>query len=118
MNSVESILKEISEIKTSSYLIIRTEILEHEFTFLKVRLYLKDQLFMQVYRNDQYNTTNFVLIFCDERIYARDQVRGKWHRHPEDKSHTHDLTTQGKRPVNLRIFFEEVKKIIHKMNLI
>lgn len=118
MNSVDSIWQEIVEVQSGSYLIIRTEILEHEKTFLKVRLYLKDELYIQIYRNDEYNTTNFVLVLHDERIYARDEVRKKWHRHQESNPQIHDTTSEGKRAVNCKEFFEEVKTIIYKMKLV
>lgn len=118
MNSIDSIFQEISEVQSSSYLIVRTEILEHEKTFLKARLYLKDELYIQIYRNDDYHTTNFVLILYGERIYARDEVRGKWHRHPGNDSQIHDTTPDGKKSVNFKEFFEEVKTIIHTMKLV
>lgn len=118
MNCVDSIMQEIIEVQSNSYLIARTEILEHKENFLKVRLYLKNELYIQVYRNDEYDTTNLVLILYDERIYARDEVRGRWHRHPENNPHGHDTTQDGKKSVKFKEFFEEVKTIIHKMKLV
>lgn len=118
MNRIDSILKEVAEVQSSSCLIAQMEILEHEKTFLKVRLFLKEELYVQIYRNDEYNTTNFVLILYDERIYARDEIRGSWHRHPENNPHLHDTTQKGKSSVNFKEFFEEVKIILHNKKLI
>ena len=118
MNNINLILKQISEVQNSSYLILRTEILEHEKTFFKARLYIKKELYIQVYRNDKYRTTNFVLVLYGERIYGRDELRGKWHRHPENDPQTHDTTPAGTIPSNFKDFFEEIKPIIHKMKLL
>lgn len=118
MNSVDSILQEIAEVQRASYLIVRTEILEHENTFLKARIYFKEELYMQVYRNDEYGTTNFVLILHDERVYGRDEIRGKWHRHPENEPYVHDTSQNGEKAVKFKEFFEEVKIIIHDLWLI
>lgn len=40
----------------------RLEVLDHTATLLKARLYISPDLFVQVYRNDHFDTTNLVLI--------------------------------------------------------
>ncbi len=85
MNSIDSVLKEIADIQESSYIIDRIEMLEHESYFFKARIYFRDELYIQAYRNNKYRTTNFVLIFHDERIYGRDEIREKWHKHPANE---------------------------------
>jgi hypothetical protein len=62
VNTVSSLLAELNRVIESRSYIARIEILDLGKAMLKVRLYLDQELFVQVYRNDQFNTTNFVLI--------------------------------------------------------
>lgn len=95
----------------------RLEVMERGQTFLKARLYVSPDLFVQVYRNDQYNTTNLALIYNGVRIYARDQLGGIWHRHTVDAPHLHDNSSEGCRPVTLSEFLDEVEDILAAMGL-
>ena len=60
---------------------LRLEILDQTPNLLKARLYISSELFVQAYRNDRYDTTNLVLVHGGQRLYARDQIDGQWHRH-------------------------------------
>jgi hypothetical protein len=95
----------------------KLEIMERGRSFLKARLYLSPDLFIQVYRNDHYNTTNFALIYNGRRIYARDQLGGLWHRHTVDAPDLHDTSHEGSRPVTLSEFLDEVEDILAAMGL-
>jgi hypothetical protein len=44
------------------------------FSLVKARLYISPNLFVQIYRNDQFNTTNFVLKSGTD--FTRDQLNG------------------------------------------
>ena len=59
------------ETKRRPYL-LRLEMLEQTPRLLKVRLHISPEVFIQVYRNDQYDTTNLALIHYGHRIYGRD----------------------------------------------
>jgi len=85
---------------------------------LKARLYLEPDLFVQVYRNDQFDTTNLVLIHASRRLYARDQLEGKWHRHPMHDPDLHDKSPEGSRPVSLDEFLNEVEQITLTLGLL
>jgi len=61
------------ETETRSY-IRRLEILDQSASLLKARLYIAADLFVQVYRNDRFDTTNLVLLHNGQRVYARDQL--------------------------------------------
>jgi hypothetical protein len=63
------------EAKNRAY-IKRIELLDRSPNLLKARLYLSPDLFVQVYRNDRFDTTNLVLIHSGRRLYARDQLGG------------------------------------------
>ena len=53
------------------------ELLDHTPTLIKARLLVVPNLFIQVYRNDRFDTTNLVLIYNQQRVYARDQISEK-----------------------------------------
>ncbi len=97
--------------------ISRLDILDLSVNLLKARLYISPNLFVQVYRNDHYNTTNFVLIYNRQRIYARDQLGGKWHRHPAETPDKHDTSTVGKKAVTFAEFLDEVEGILAERDL-
>jgi hypothetical protein len=84
---------------------------------VKLRLHLSARLFIQVYRNDRYDTTNFALIFNGQRLYARDALAGKWHRHPLTDPSQHDKTAEGQRPVTFEEFLNEVGAILAEQGL-
>lgn len=84
---------------------------------LKARLFLSSNLFVQVYRNDRFETTNFVLIHNDSRVFARDQLGSKWHRHPASDPSAHDFGLEGQRSVTLAEFLDEVEVVLASLGL-
>lgn len=104
------------EVKRRAY-IRRLDILEQTASLLKSRLHITPHLFVQVYRNDRFDTTNFVLVHNGQRLYGRDQLGGVWHRHPADAPQSHDRTADGARPVDLREFLNEVEDLLAVLGL-
>lgn len=95
----------------------RVEIIEQSQHMLKARLYVVPGLFVQVYRNDRFDTTNFALIYNDRRIFGRDYLGGHWHRHPLDAPELHDRSEEGRRSVDLDDFLDEVEAILGALDL-
>lgn len=104
------------EVKDRAY-IGRLELLDQSHSLLKTRLYLSSDLSVQVYRNDRFDTTNLVLIHSGQRIYARDQLGGVWHRHTAAAPHEHDTSDKGRRAVNLTEFLDEVEDVLAALGL-
>lgn len=84
---------------------------------LKARLYLAPNLFVQVYRNDRFDTTNLVLVHNDRRVFARDQLSGQWHRHSVSDPTSHDFSVEGQRAVILTEFLDEVEAVLASLDL-
>jgi hypothetical protein len=105
-----------SALKTRVYL-RRLEILDHSPSLIKARLHIGPELFIQVYRNDRFNTTNFALIHNAQRVYARDQVTGVWHRHTLPVPDLHDTSPTGRQAVELADFLDEVEAILAALGL-
>ncbi len=98
--------------------IIRYEILNQSASLIKARVFIAPETFIQVYRNDLFNTTNLALIHNGQRIYARDELNGIWHRHPVHNPQLHDRSTEGQHPVTLSIFLDEVENILAETDLL
>jgi hypothetical protein len=104
------------EVHARAY-IARLEVLDQSQNLLKARLTIAPDLFVQVYRNDRFDTTNLVLIYGGRRLYGRDQLGGKWHRHTAAAPQVHDTSPEGRRPVGLAEFLDEVESVLTTMNL-
>lgn len=92
--------------------VVRLDVLDMTTNALKARLYLSPDLFVQVYRNDRFDTTNLVLIHGGQRLYGRDQLSGVWHRHMASAPALHDASAEGRRAVGLGEFLDEVETIL------
>jgi hypothetical protein len=97
--------------------VVRFEILNHSASLIKARIFIAPETFIQVYRNDLFNTTNLALIHNGQRIYARDELNGMWHRHPAHNPQIHDRSPEGQRPVTLSKFLDEVENILAETDL-
>ena len=104
------------EFKRRKYF-IRLEILEQTQSIIKARLYISPDLFAQIYRNDRFETTNLVLIHNGGRLFARDEVDGRWHRHIHTAPEEHDFSDEGQRAVELSEFMDEMEEILAELNL-
>ena len=116
MSVVELLLALRQEAGGRAY-INRLDVLDQSSTQLKARLYISPDLFVQVYRNDRFDTTNLVLIHNGQRMYARDQLGGLWHRHTMTDPHLHDTSPDGRQPVSLSRFLDEVEVVLAALNL-
>lgn len=104
------------ELKRRKYF-VSLEILDQTLNIIKARLYISPDLFVQVYRNDRFQTTNLALIHNGNRLFARDEVDGRWHRHVHTAPEEHDFSAEGQRVIELRLFLDEVEEILAELNL-
>ena len=117
MNTCQSLFEELQVIRNTP-LVDFVQILDiGKYTF-KARLYIQSDLFVQIYRNNLYKTTNFVLILGSKRIYGRDELNGEWHRHPVENPALHDTSAEGVNEVNLMAFWQEVEEVLAKLKLV
>lgn len=114
--SVENWIHDLEQQSKRAY-VRHLEIVERSDHMVKARLILTDDLFIQVYRNERYDSTNLVLIHNRQRLYGRDQLGGSWHRHSIDSPAKHDRSQEGRRPVDLSEFLNEVETILADLDL-
>ncbi len=115
--NVSDLLGELQRAIDERAYFIGFDLLDQSERILKARMYISPNLFVQVYRNDQFDTSNFALIHNGRRLYGRDQVTGHWHRHKSEQPELHDTSFEGQRAVNLPEFLNEVESILVVMNL-
>jgi len=96
---------------------VRMDVLDQTLSLVKIRLYISPDLFVQIYRNDRYQTTNFALIHNGQRLYARDELDGRWHRHTHRRHEEHDISKEGRRPVEISEFLDEVEQVLAALDL-
>lgn len=96
---------------------VRMDILDQTTSLVKIRLYITPDLFVQIYRNDRYQTTNLVLIHNNQRLYARDELDDHWHRHHHTAPEEHDTSNEEQRPVDISEFLDEVENVLAMLNL-
>jgi len=104
------------ELKRRKYF-VQMDVLEQTLSLLKARLYISSDLFVQVYRNDRFNTTNLALIYNGNRLFARDELDGGWHRHIQADPEKHDFSDEGSRVISLTEFLDEVEIVLAELNL-
>ncbi|MEW6665755.1 MAG: hypothetical protein AB1512_11120 [Thermodesulfobacteriota bacterium] len=114
MNRCKSVRAELEAI-SKSQLVEEVQIVEASESVLKARVQMAKGLFVQVYRNDRFGTTDFALVLGRQRIYGRDEIAGKWHRHSHETPEMHDHSPEGVRPVRLVEFWEEVQELLCRL---
>jgi hypothetical protein len=115
--TVDQLAQALTSAFTARAYLRRLEIIDHTSSVSKARLQISPELFVQIYRNDRFDTTNFALIHNNQRIYARDQVAGQWHRHAAPDLDTHDTTLPGRQAIDLAGFLDEVEVILASQGL-
>ena len=115
--NVERLFDALRREAQSRAYIFRLDILDHSRNMLKARLVISPDLFVQVYRNDLYDTTNLVVLYGGRRLYARDQLGGRWHRHSAEAPDVHDTSADGSRAVELAEFLDEAEAVLAAMGL-
>jgi len=68
--------------KAASKYLLERKILVKTDNAVKARIEISDTIYIQFYFNQASNTSNFVLVGWDKRLYGRDCLGGNWHRHP------------------------------------
>lgn len=85
---------------------------------VKLRLHVDTECFVQVYGNVQKGIVSYTLVLNRLRIYGRDNEAGQWHRHPQGKPDSHDMSPKGRTEVTLAQFLTEAQGILRDEGLI
>ena len=97
---------------------LKVGILARTGNAIKMRLEISPTIFVQFYHHQKSNTYNYVLVGWNRRLYGRDSVGGKWHRHPFHNPQEHDTSCEGARAITPSEFLKEVFEILQEGELI
>jgi hypothetical protein len=98
--------------------ICKLRILAKTDNAVKARIEISDNIYIQFYFHQISETTNYVLIGWNNRLYGRDCIGGSWHRHPLHDPNLHDTTEDGVKKVTPEDFLDEVFEILLKEKIL
>ena len=85
---------------------------------LSLRLYIRPDLFVQVFAGDLSGSLYLALIEGEQRIFGIDREAGVWHAHPYDAPHTHTPLPEGLGPKPLLEFLSRVEELLLQQDLL
>jgi len=115
---IKTVVSEIEETSLIFPFIKRVVRIDETENTVKYRLIIEEDLFVQVYINVENDTVGFVLINKGQRIYGRDAIDGRWHRHTFEDPLGHDFSSAGRKKVNLKEFLIEVQEILDREKIL
>lgn len=118
MSKIDKLLKEATKVLQQYPYYKKCHVLNRGKSYVKFRLVITKELFVQVNRNELALITNLALINQSKRIYGRDEYRTHWHRHPSDNPSSHNFSEEGKEKVSLREFLSEVDNMLREKGLL
>ena len=95
-----------------------TVVVDHTDYAAKVILTIRPGLFIQMYTNVESGTRGYALVYRGQRIHGRDCDSRGWHRHRIDEPVTHDVSAEGRRPVDVGEFLGEVESVLEEERLL
>ncbi len=78
-----------------------------DLDILKMRVYLVDGSFIEVFYNAATHKTAFALIAGRQRMYGKDNAKSGWHVHPPDNPQVHRPCD----PVSFETFLNEIDSL-------
>ena len=97
---------------------LKVNVLARTENAVKMRLEISPAIFVQFYHHQKSDTSNYVLVGWNRRLYGRDSVGGEWHRHPYQNPLEHDTSHEGAKAVTPPEFLKEVLDILHEEELL
>ena len=85
---------------------------------LKARLFIRADIYIQIYENVRRPKCSYTLIVGNHRFYGKDMREGLWHRHTVDNPEIHDDSDDASAPISVSDFIEEVKDILIQKDLL
>jgi len=108
---------EVLEEAASKYM-VTLQILIRTDNAIKARIEISENIFTQFYYHQITGTTNYVLIGWDRRLYGRDCVGGRWHRHPFGDPVAHETAGEAGKSVMPVEFLDDVFEILLREGLV
>jgi hypothetical protein len=97
----------IRRVCASSKFVVRMASFSETPRVARLRIYLVDLTFVDVYYNQKTGTTTFAHIYRTRRIFGADNKYGVWHWHPREDPSQHQASD---REIAFEEFLREVEK--------
>lgn len=115
---IEELILQLQAIAKDSR-ITELKIIEKTKSVLKARLFVSEDIFIQIYANVKRTKRSYALIINDSRVFGKDYLFEEWHSHPFESPGKHDVSEKAKQPVAIEDFVEEALFILsEKMKVI
>lgn len=88
-----------------------------DLTF-SLRLYVRSDLFVQVFLGERSGSLYFALIEGGQRIFGIDREGNEWHLHPFGNPQKHEVLTEGLGAKPLLSFLARVEELLLDENLL
>lgn len=115
---IKKVISEIEEVSIEFPFIKRHVRMDETEHTVKYRLVIEEDLFVQVYVNVENDTVGYVLVNKGQRVYGRDAIEGKWHRHSFEDPLGHDFSAEGPKKVSMKEFLMEIQEILDRERLL
>jgi len=109
---------EAQEAKERIWFVQAAKIVERTDSTISLRLYIQQDLFIQVFHGEVTGSLYFALLEGSQRIFGIDRDSGEWHLHPYDAPHQHVPCPEGLGPKPLLAFLARVEKLLIEHELL
>jgi len=100
----DDLLVEAQEALDKSWFLQSLQVVERTDKTISLRLYIRQDVFAQVFLGEITDSLYFALIEGIWRIFGIDRERGEWHTHPFEAPHEHQPFPEGLDPKPLLKF--------------
>lgn len=117
MRDVNSLLVESREALDKVWFLQSLEVSDRTDLTLSLRLYIRHDLFVQVFLGELTDSLYFALIEGNQRIFGIDRECKQWHVHPFEAPHNHEPFAEGLGPKPLLAFLSKVEMLLIEKDL-
>ncbi len=117
MYNSDSLLSEAKLVHEKIWFVESIEVCAKTDYTLSLRLYIRRELFVQVFIGEMTGSLYFALIEGNQRIFGIDLESDQWHLHPFEKPHKHEVCS-GLGPKPLFSFLSKVERILVENDLL
>ena len=112
MTSIADLVLEAREALDRVWFIQRIKFFDRTDETISLRLYIRDDLFIQAFGGQLTQSLYFALIEGNRRIFGIDCESGEWHVHPYKSPHEHAPYSVGLEPKPLLKFLSIIEKLL------
>ena len=117
MYDANSLLAESREALGKVWFLQSLEVSDRTDSTLSLRLYIRHDLFVQVFLGELTGSLYFALIEGNQRIFGIDRESKQWHMHPFEDPYNHQPFVEGLGPRPLLAFLSRVEMLLIEKDL-